>query len=256
MSPQGNRLSGKVAIVTGAGSGFGAAISERFAAEGCRVLIGDINEKGAKATADKIGGNNTIIMNMNVTSADNWKAAVDAVVQKWGRLDIVVNNAGTSYKNKPTVDVTEAEFQRVFDVNVKSVFLSIPATIPQLKKQGEGGSIINIASIGSKRPRPGLVWYNSSKGAVSNATMGLASEYGADQIRVNAILPLLSGTGLFETFVGVPHTAENVKQFIGAVPLGRLTDPMDIANAALYLASDEGKFVTGVNLEIDGGKGI
>jgi len=124
-----------------------------------------------------------------------------------------------------------------------------------MKKQG-GGSIINISSTGSLRPRPGLVWYNASKGAVSNATKGLASEYGPDQIRVNAICPLLSGTGLFETFVGVPYTEENVKKFLGNVPLGRLTDPMDIANAALFLASDEGKFVTGVNMEVDGGKCI
>lgn len=252
----GKRLEGKVAIVTGGGSGFGRAVSQRFAAEGCNILIGDLNPDTAKETAQSISGSDsTISMKMDVTAEADWKAAVDAAVKKWGKIDCVVNNAGTSYKNKPTAEVTEAEYDRVMNVNVKSVFWSIKHCIPELKKAG-GGSITNISSIGSKRPRPGLVWYNSSKGAVSNATMGLAAEYGADQIRINAICPLLSGTGLFETFVGVPHTPENVKNFIGAVPLGRLTNPMDVANACLFFACDEGAFCTGVCLEVDGGKGI
>jgi len=140
-------------------------------------------------------------------------------------------------------------------VNVKSVFFSIPAAAPALEERG-GGAIINIASIGATRPRPGLVWYNASKGAVANATKGLAAEYGPKQIRVNSLLPLLSGTGLFETFVGVPFTPENVKNFLGNVPLGRLTDPTDVAKAALFLASDDGKFITGVNMEVDGGRGV
>lgn len=138
---------------------------------------------------------------------------------------------------------------------MKSIFWSVAAAVPELKKVG-GGSIINISSIGSSRPRPGLVWYNSSKGAVSNATKGLAAEYGPDNIRVNAVCPLLSGTGLFESFVGVPFTEENVTKFVAQVPLGRLTEPLDVANAVLFLASEEGKFCTGVLLDVDGGKTI
>ena len=177
--------------------------------------------------------------------------------------------------------MTEDEFDRVMAVNVKSIYWSVPAAVPAMRKRG-GGSIVNVASIGAMRPRPGLVWYNASKGAVANvslpsfasfclrlggswgvdvadgvqATKGLAAEFGKDQIRVNALCPLLSGTGLFESFVGVPFTEENVKNFLGNVPLGRLTDPSDVANMCAYLSSDEGKFITGVNLEVDGGRAV
>ncbi|KAF2167525.1 hypothetical protein M409DRAFT_54123 [Zasmidium cellare ATCC 36951] len=250
------RLANKVALVTGAGSGFGRAIATRFANEGCKVLVSDVNEDGARETAEKIGkSDSTHVMKFDVTSEGEWKRAVGEVENKWGRLDILINNAGWAYKNKPTLDVTTPDFDRVFTINVKSIFHSIPAVIPSLRRAG-GGSIINISSIGSERPRPGLVWYNASKAAVTNATRGLAAEYGPDGIRVNALAPLLSGTGLFEQFVGVPHTPENVKTFVEAVPLAGLTDPEDVANYALYLSSDEGAFVTGQNLVIDGGKGI
>lgn len=169
--PQGTRLASKVAIVTGGGGGFGAAIAERFVNEGCRVLVGDLNEQTAKATVDKLGEGKAHAMKMDVSKQDDWKAAVKSCVDNYGRLDCVINNAGTTYKNKPTLEVTEAEFQRCFDVNVKSIYWSVAIAIPQMQKQGsEGGCIINIASIGSLRPRPGLVWYNSSKGAVSNVS--------------------------------------------------------------------------------------
>ncbi|KAF2462030.1 oxidoreductase [Lineolata rhizophorae] len=250
------RLESKVAIVTGAGSGFGAAIAERFAQEGCRVLIGDLKESAARSTAERIGGSFVRALHMDVCSETDWTAAVETCLRTWGRLDAVVNNAGTSYKNKETLDVTPEEFDRVFNVNVKGVFLSVRAAVPVLKSQGQGGLILNISSVGSTRPRPGLVWYNSSKGAVSNATRGLAAEYGPDQIRVNALCPLLSATGLFEMFTGGPDTPETRQKFLTGVPMGRLTDPMDVANAALFLASDEGKFVTGANLEVDGGRSI
>ncbi|KAL2357086.1 oxidoreductase [Cryomyces antarcticus] len=251
------RLSGKVAIVTGGAGGFGAGIAERFISEGCKVLIGDLNDEGAKSTAKRIGDDSNVrAIKMNVCEEDDWRTAVDTCVKDFGRLDIVVNNAGTTYRNKNTLEVTAAEFERCFDVNVKSVFWAVNVAIPQFQKQGDGGGMINISSIGSIRPRPGLVWYNSSKGAVSNATKGLAAEFGGDQIRVNAICPLLSGTGLFESFVGVKDTPENRKKFVSNVPLGRLTEPLDVANAALFLASDEGKFLTGVNLEVDGGRGV
>ncbi|KAL1304313.1 hypothetical protein AAFC00_000716 [Neodothiora populina] len=254
------RLEGKVALVTGGANeaGFGAAISRRFVSEGAKVLIGDLDEKGALAVAKGLSdddGGSCKGIKMNVCQESDWKAAVDTIVKEWGGLDIVVNNAGTTYRNKPTAEVTDDEWERVFKVNVKSIFWSAKVAIPQVQKRG-GGSIINIASIGSIRPRPGLVWYNSSKAAVSNATKGLAAEYGPDQIRVNAICPLLSGTGLFESFVGVKDTPENRKKYAEAIPLQRLTEPQDVANAAVYLASDEGKFITGVNLEVDGGRGI
>jgi len=249
------RLSGKVAIVTGAASGFGRAITQRFVAEGAKVVAADMNGDGLAKSFGDSPGTHVQTITGNVTSESDWKRIVDLAKEKFGGVDILINNAGTSYKNKPTLDVTEDEFDKVMAVNVKSIYWSIPAIIPALKERG-GGSIINIASIGAMRPRPGLVWYNASKGAVANATKGLAAEYGKENIRVNALCPLLSATPLFESFVGVPPTEENVKKFLFNVPLGRLTDPNDIANMCLYLGSDEGKFVTGVNLEIDGGRAV
>ncbi|KAL0255012.1 hypothetical protein SLS55_009539 [Diplodia seriata] len=193
---------------------------------------------------------------MDVTKAADWKAAIDAAVHKHGHVDILVNNAGTTYKNKPTVDVTEDEWEKVFNVNVKSVFLGSNAFIPSVIERGQGGVMINIASTGATRPRPGLVWYNSTKAAVSNATKGLAAEYGPHGIRVNSVCPLLSGTGLFESFVGLPPTPENMQKFLFNVPMGRLCEPQDVAGACLFLASDDAKFVTGINMEVDGGKCI
>ncbi|KAL4790280.1 hypothetical protein BDV19DRAFT_394225 [Aspergillus venezuelensis] len=249
------RLANKVAIVTGGGSGFGASISTRFAAEGAKVVIADINIAGAESVATQ-NPENIIAQKVDVTSAEDWMTLVDNTVAKFGRLDILVNNAGTSYKNKPTLKVTEAEWERVFNVNVRSIFHGSQIVIGKLLEQGSGGSIINISSTGASRPRPGLVWYNASKGAVSNATKGLAAEYGPHNIRVNTVSPLLSGTGLFSQFTGMEDTPENREKFIGNVPLGRLTDPSDVANMCLYLASDEGSFVNGAEMIVDGGKCI
>lgn len=257
-APAGKRLANKIALVTGAGSGFGRAIATRFASEGCKVLVSDVNVQGAQETAEMINKPDlTHVLQFDVTSQPAWTSAVKEVESRFkGPLSILVNNAGWAYKNRPTLEVEEEDFDKVFEINVKSVFHSIPAVMPSLRRAEGGGSIINISSIGSVRPRPGLVWYNASKAAVTNATLGLAAEYGPLGVRVNAIAPLLSGTGLFEQFVGVPHTPENVKKFVEAVPLGRLTDPMDVANTAVWLGSDEGAFVTGQNIVIDGGKGI
>ncbi|KAF4636402.1 hypothetical protein G7Y89_g1683 [Cudoniella acicularis] len=251
----GNRLTGKVAIVTGGGSGFGEAISKRFAEEGCKVVIADLDPIGGERVA-AIHPHEMHFIKMNVANDEDWEMVLENTLAKFGRIDICVNNAGTSYKNKPTAQVTEDEFDKVFAVNVKSVFLSARHVVPNFINQGEGGSIINIASIGATRPRPGLVWYNASKAAVTNATKGLAAEYGPQNIRVNSICPLLSATGLFETFVGVPPTEENFKKFLFNVPLGRLTDPVDVANYCLFLGSDEARFITGTCLEVDGGRGI
>lgn len=164
------RLEGKVALVTGGANeaGFGAAISRRFVSEGAKVLIGDIDESGAQSVAANLSSPNVKGIKMNVCNEQDWRRAVDTIVKEWGRLDIVVNNAGTTYRNKPTAEVTDEEWQRVFDVNVKSVFWSAKIAIPWMQKHGDGGAVINISSTGSVRPRPGLVWYNSSKAAVTN----------------------------------------------------------------------------------------
>lgn len=249
------RLDGKVAIVTGGGSGFGAGISKAFATEGAKVLVCDINQTGGEATA-QTNPTSLSFHKMDVTKASDWESAISTVIQKWGRADILVNNAGTSYTNKPTLEVTEEEFQKVFDVNVKGVYLGCNAWIPQVVERKEGGVIINIASVGATRPRPGLVWYNASKGAVWNATKGLAAEYGPHQIRVNSICPLVTGTGLFSAFTGMEDTPENREKFIFNVPMGRIGEIDDVTSACIFLASSESKFITGVNLEVDGGRCI
>ncbi|PYH78312.1 NAD(P)-binding protein [Aspergillus uvarum CBS 121591] len=249
------RLAGKVAIVTGGSSGFGAAIVRRFSQEGAKVIIADINAAaGAELAATDAAALH--FERVDVTVAADWARVVAVTVEKFGRVDILVNNAGTTYQNKPTVEVTEAEWERVFTVNVKSIFLGSQVFVTRLLEQGGGGSMINISSTGATRPRPGLVWYNASKGAVSNATKGLAAEYGPHNIRVNTVSPLLSGTGLFSLFTGMEDTPENREKFIGNVPLGRLTEVDDVANMCLYLASDEGSFVNGAEMIIDGGKCI
>ncbi|KAK2748524.1 hypothetical protein FQN57_000658 [Myotisia sp. PD_48] len=263
--PQGSRLAGKTTIVTGGGSGFGAATSIRFAQEGANVVVCDINEAGGQNVVSQ-DPSRMVFQKMDVTSLADWKATIDFAVSKFGRVDVLVNNAGTTYKNKldddgdtsqPSIDVTIDEFERVFNVNVKSIFYASQTFIPQLIKQGpEGGAMINISSTGAQRPRPGLVWYNASKGAVSNATKGLAAEYGPQQVRVNNVCPLLTGTGLFEMFTGVPDTPENREKFISNVPLGRLAETSDIANMVLYLASDEAKFISGTDFIVDGGKSV
>ncbi|KAI2793550.1 4-formylbenzenesulfonate dehydrogenase TsaC1/TsaC2 [Penicillium oxalicum] len=255
MTSSGSRLQGKVAIVTGAGSGFGAAIARRYGEEGAKVLVADINVQGGEQVAAQ-NSSDLKFQRMDVTRREDWEAIVDRAFSEFGRLDIVVNNAGTSYRNKPTVEVTEDEWERVFNVNVKSIYLAANVVMPKFIEQGQGGSMINISSTGASRPRPGLVWYNASKGAVTNATKGLAAEYGPHNIRVNSVAPLLSGTGLFSMFTGMEDTPENRQKFIGNVPLGRLTEVDDIANICLYLGSEEARFVNGTEMVIDGGKCI
>jgi NAD(P)-dependent dehydrogenase (short-subunit alcohol dehydrogenase family) len=206
---------------SGAASGFGLATVRKFIAEGAKVVAADMNEQGLQKAYADAADSHVALVTANVTSSADWTKMVDLAVSKFGGLDAVINNAGTSYKNKPTLEVTEEEFDKVFAVNVKSIFLSVGAAVPALQKRG-GGSIINIASIGAMRPRPGLVWYNSSKGAVANATKGLAAEYGKDQIRVNALCPLLSGTGLFESFVGVPYVSSRLLATRPSLPQGNV----------------------------------
>ena len=244
------RLANKTALVTGAASGFGEGIARAFAREGARVLVADINTAGAARVAAQIGGR---AIGGDVATAADIQAMVDDAMAAWGRLDIVVNNAGWTYRNQPSLDVTEEEFDRVYAVNVKSIFLMAKAAIPAMR-QGGGGSFINISSTAGLRPRPGLTWYNGTKGAVNTITQAMAQEYARDNIRVNAVCPVIGTTGLLEAFMGVPDTPENRARFLATIPLGRMSTPADIANACVWLAEDSSSFITGVLLPVDGGR--
>ncbi len=248
------RLKDKVAVVTGGGAGFGEAMARRFAAEGARVLIADLNEQAGARVAGEIGAA-AAFEPADVSDGAAIARLVERAEAAFGGLDIFVSNAGYSYTNKPMTDVTEAEFDRVFAVNVKSIFHAAVHATPAMRRRG-GGSFINIASTGALRPRPGLTWYNGSKGAVVTITKGMAVELAPDQIRVNALCPVFSPTGMAELFLGKPNTEENRAGFVATIPLGRPSAPDDIASAALYLASDEAAFITGVALEVDGGRCI
>jgi 3-oxoacyl-[acyl-carrier protein] reductase len=245
------RLKDKVAIVTGAASGFGKAIAETFAKEGAKVVVADINGQGARDVAQGIGAAATHIA-VDVSKRADVEAMVGEAVRAFGGLDIVVNNAGTTHRNQPMLDVTEAEFDRIFAVNVKSVYLAALACVPAMEKRG-GGVIINTASTAGVRPRPGLTWYNASKGAVITMTKSMAAELAPKKIRVCAINPVAGDTPLLAAFMGA-DTPENRAKFVATIPLGRLSLPADVANAALFLASPESSMITGVALEVDGGR--
>ncbi|WP_294609310.1 SDR family oxidoreductase [Roseovarius sp.] len=248
------RLKGKTALVTGAASGFGKGIAELFVAEGAKVAIVDLNEEGAKAVADALG-DGTIAIRCDVSDGAQVADAVAQASEAFGGLDIVVNNAGWTNANSPLMETDEATFRKIYDVNVLSIFHMTKTCVPMWRAQG-GGVMINIGSVAGIRPRPGLTWYNSSKGAVNLMTKSLAVELAADNIRVNCVAPVMGATGLLEQFMGMPDTPENRKKFIATVPMGRLSEARDIANATLYLASDDADFITGVVLEVDGGRTI
>jgi 3-oxoacyl-[acyl-carrier protein] reductase len=248
------KLSGKVAIVTGAASGFGRGIAERFALEGASVIAADINGEGVRALCAGFG-DRMIPIQADVSERVDVDTMVRAATEAFGGLDIVVNNAGVTHTNRPLMEVTEAEFDRIYAVNVKSIYLSTIAAVPKLAKRG-GGSIINVASTAGIRPRPGLTWYNGSKGAVITLTKSIAAELASKNIRVNAINPVMGDTGMLSQFMGMPDTPENRAKFLAGIPLGRLSQPHDIANAALFLADPASSFITGVALEVDGGRCI
>lgn len=246
-----DRLAGKTALVTGGGSGFGAGIVEAYAREGAAVTIFDLDGPAAERVAERTGAR---VLVGDVTRSDDVEAAV-RTASEGGRLDIVVNNAGWTHRNRPLMEVTEADFDRIFEINVKAVFLMTRAVVPLMRGHG-GGVILNIGSTAGIRPRPGLTWYNASKGAVNLVSRSLAVELAPDAIRVNCIAPVMGVTGLLEAFMGLPDTPENRAKFVATIPLGRLSTPDDVAGAAVYLASDEAGFVTGVVLEVDGGRTI
>jgi len=247
------RLKDKTAIVTGAGSGFGKGIAMRFAKEGARVGVIDINAEAAREVASQIG-NSAFAMEADVSIDRDVSRMVQEALDRWGQLDILVNNAGTTHRNQPMTEVTEEEYERIFAVNVKSVYLGAKHVVPVMKKQGFG-VILNVASTAGVRPRPGLVWYNTSKGAMMTATKAMAIELAGEKIRVNAINPVAGETGMLHLFMG-EDTPEKRAQFISTIPLGRLSLPEDMANAALFLCSDEAEMITGLCMEVDGGRCI
>ncbi|MBD3625234.1 MAG: SDR family oxidoreductase [Rhodobacteraceae bacterium] len=248
------RLDGKATLVTGAASGFGKGIAETFVREGAKVAVVDLNIDGARQVAEELG-ENAIAIKCDVSKGDEVAAAVEQAHQAFGALDIVVNNAGWSNPNSPLLETDEATFRKIYDINVLSIFHMTKACVPVWEAQG-GGVMINVGSTAGIRPRPGLTWYNSSKGAVNLMTRSLAVELAPSKIRVNGIAPVMGVTGLLEQFMGMPDTPENREKFVSTIPLGRLSEPRDIANAALYLASDEADFITGVILEVDGGRTV
>lgn len=248
------RLKDKVALVTGAASGFGAEIARQYAFEGAHVLLADLNLAAAQSVAQAIGSA-ALAMRCDVTRRADVDAAIAACVTAFGRLDIVVNNAGWTHLNQSLLTVTEAEFDRMYDVNVKSIFHMTQAAVPQLRAGG-GGVILNIGSTAGIRPRPGLTWYNGSKGAVNLLSKSMAVELAPERIRVNCIAPVIGNTALLESFMGVPDTPENRAKFIATIPLGRLSEPLDVARAAVFLASDDAAFITGVELPVDGGRTV
>src|SRR5262245_12282179 len=245
------KLAGKVAIVTGAASGFGKAIAELYAKEGAKVCVADINGQGARAVAHGIGAA-AIHVAADVSKKTDVEAMVADTAKAFGGVDIMVNNAGYTHTNQPMLNVPEAEFDRIFAVNVKSIYLSALAVVPLLEKRG-GGLILNIASTAGVRPRPGLTWYNGSKGAAIILTKSMAAELAPKKIRVAAINPVIGETGMTAQFMG-GDTPEIRAKFAATIPLGRFSQPADIANAALFLADPASSFITGLAIEIDGGR--
>lgn len=248
------RLKDRVAIVTGAASGFGAGIARLYVAEGAKVAIADINEAGARSVAAELGAK-AIAIGCDVTKRADIEAMVGRTKEQFGVPDIVVNNAGWTHRNQSMLEVDEATFDRVFAVNVKSIYLMALAVVPLMKAR-KRGVILNVSSTAAIRPRPGLTWYNGSKGAASLITKSMAVELAPDGIRVNAICPVIGETALLEQFMGVPDTPENRAKFVATIPLGRMSKPADIAKAAVFLASDEADFITGIEFPVDGGRTI
>ncbi len=247
------RLANKSILVTGAGGGIGAGIARRLAQEGAWIVVNDIRADAAAQVAADIGPKARACAG-DVTQSADVAALVEFAVATWGRLDVFINNAGWTHRNQPALDVSEDDFDRCYAVNMKSIYLSTIHAVPQFRTQG-GGSFINIASTAGLRPRPGLTWYNGSKGAVITTSKSLAAELGPDNIRVNCINPVFNpDTGLSAEFAGGALTDARRAQFLASIPLGRFSTAQDVANACLFLASDEASFISGACLEVDGAR--
>jgi 3-oxoacyl-[acyl-carrier protein] reductase len=249
------QLAGKVAIITGAGSGFGTGMAEAYIREGAKVIVADINAEAGERVAKSLGANAKAVAT-DVANGASVQAMVQACVDSFGVPDIVINNAGTTHRNQPMLQVDEQTFDRVFNVNVKSIYHMAHAVVPVMRARGKGGLIINVGSTAGIRPRPGLCWYNSSKGAVNLLSKAMAVELAPDKIRVNALCPVMGATALLEDFMGMPDTPENRARFLSTIPLGRLCEPKDMAAAAVFLATDAAEFLTGLEMPIDGGRTI
>jgi 3-oxoacyl-[acyl-carrier protein] reductase len=249
------QLAGKVAIITGAGSGFGTGMAEAYVREGAKVIVADINAEAGERVAKSLGANAKAIAT-DVANGASVQAMVQACVDSFGVPDIVINNAGTTHRNQPMLQVDEQTFDRVFNVNVKSIYHMAHAVVPVMRARGKGGLIINVGSTAGIRPRPGLCWYNSSKGAVNLLSKAMAVELAPDRIRVNALCPVMGATALLEDFMGMPDTPENRARFLSTIPLGRLCEPKDMAAAAVFLATDAAEFLTGLEMPIDGGRTV
>ncbi|WP_114972959.1 glucose 1-dehydrogenase [Rhodoferax ferrireducens] len=252
------KLQDQVAIVTGAGGGFGEGIAKHFAELGAQVVVADLRDEAAQqvAAAIEATGGQAIAVHVDVTQDASVQAMVAATLARFGRLDILVNNAGTTHKNQPMLETDEKTFDRVYATNVKSIYLGARHAVPVFRQQGRGGVIINIASTAGLRPRPGLSWYAGTKGAAITLTKAMAIELAPDKIRVVAINPVMGETGLLADFLPGEDSAEVRQKIIATIPLGRLSKPLDIAKAAAFLASGEADFITGVALEVDGGRCI
>jgi 3-oxoacyl-[acyl-carrier protein] reductase len=248
------RLSGKTAIVTGGASGFGAGIVRKFVAEGARVMIADINADAAVELAAELG-DQAIAQSVDVGNGESVNAMAEAALAAFGQVDILVNNAGVSHLPAAMEDVSEADFDRVYTVNIKSVYLTARALVPHMKSRGTG-VILNVASTAGVSPRPRLNWYNASKGWMITATRTMAVELAPEGVRVNAINPVAGETPLLKTFMGGEDTPEIREKFLSTIPIGRFSTPQDMGNAACFLCSDEAGMVTGVCMEVDGGRCI
>ncbi|MEK0435645.1 MAG: hypothetical protein RL369_1694 [Pseudomonadota bacterium] len=249
------QLAGKIAIITGAGSGFGTGMAEAYVREGAKVIVADINAEAGERVAKSLGANAKAIAT-DVSNGASVEAMVKACVDTFGVPDVVINNAGTTHRNQPLLQVDEQTFDRVFNVNVKSIYHMTHAVVPLMRARGKGGLIINVGSTAGIRPRPGLVWYNASKGAVNLMSKAMAVELAPDKIRVNALCPVMGATALLEDFMGMPDTPENRAKFLSTIPLGRMCEPRDMAAAAVFLATEAAEFLTGLEMPIDGGRTI
>ena len=247
------RLQGKTAIVTGGASGFGAGIVRKFVTEGAQVMIADLNTAMAEELRQEMGAH-AIVATVNVADGASVAAMTAQACDVWGHIDILVNNAGITHLPAPMETISDDEFDRVFAVNCKSVYLTARNIVPLMKARG-AGNILNIASTAGVSPRPNLNWYNATKGWMNNATKGMAVELAPSGVRVNALNPVAGETPLLASFMG-EDTPEMRAKFISTIPLGRFSTPEDMGNAACYLCSDEASMITGVCMEVDGGRCI
>ena len=245
------RLNNKIAIVTGGGSGFGSGIVKKFAKEGAKVIVADIHIENAQEVANS---NGAVAFEVDVSNSLSFKNLVSSTFEKFGKIDIIVNNAGITHTPKKMEDISEEEFDRIFSVNSKSVFLSAKYLVPLMTSHG-GGNILNIASTAGISPRPNLSWYNATKGWMISATKAMAIELAPKKIRVNALAPVAGETPLLKSFMG-EDTPEKREKFLSTIPIGRFSTPDDMGNAACFLCSEEASMITGVILEVDGGRCI